>query len=86
MSRMYLMSLGSKPTDIDWKSTVPSVFPAKAGIQALRDYRSISTLDARWSLPPTLIGGGHDGSFLCLKHALSAVERTMDFNHPREQH
>jgi hypothetical protein len=35
---------------VDSKSTAPSVFPAKAGIQVLRDRHFLATLDARRSL------------------------------------
>jgi hypothetical protein len=40
---------------------------AEAGIQVLCLCPSATTLDARRSLPPTLIGGGHDGLSLRLK-------------------
>ena len=62
------------------------VIPAKAGIQVLRVHHSLATLDARRSLPPSLIGGGHDGSSLRLKHVLSIVEGARNFNHPRMGH
>jgi len=43
------------------------------------------TLDARRSLPPTLIGGGHDGPSLCLKPVLSPIEGAKNFIDPRER-
>jgi len=60
---------------VDWKSTLVSVIPAEAGIQAVFELELKTNLDARVR--------GHDELSLRLKSALSAVEGARDFNHPR---
>ena len=63
---------------VDWKSTLVSVIPAEAGIQAVFELELKTNLDARVR--------GHDELSLRLKSALSAVEGARDFNHPERGH
>jgi len=61
---------------VDWKSTLPSVIPAQAGIQVFFGLAARAKMDAGLRR--------NDESSIRLKHVLSADEGARDFKYPRK--
>jgi len=83
------MALGYKPGGpefVDWKSTLPFIIPAYAGIQVFFGHAVQAKMDAGPGLSPGQALRRHDKSHLRLEHALRFLEGTRYSNHPRKAH